>query len=290
MNWRRFHIIGISSGILLALTFSACWGGAADQGSIFARQPTVPGVNPQLTATQVSPVIWHPAPGVSFQWQLSGLPINQLVNAAVFDIDLFDVDASVVSALHARGRKVICYIDVGSWENWRPDARAFPSLVIGKEYGGYPDEKWLDIRQINILGPIMEARMDQCKSKGFDGVEPDNIDGYTNDTGFPLTARDQLAYNRFLADAAHARGLSIGLKNDFEQVNQLLTVFDWALSEECFFYHQCDSLIPFIQAGKAVFDVEYQLDPDEFCSQANAMMLTALKKHLSLDAYRVPCQ
>jgi hypothetical protein len=232
--------------------------------------------------------IWQPAVHASFQWQLSE-PVDLSVDAAVYDIDLFDTPANVVAALHARGRYVICYIDVGSWENWRPDAQQFPASVLGKVYTGYPDERWLDIRQVSILAPLIEARMDQCQAKGFDAIEPDNIDGYENDTGFPLTAQDQLTYNRFLAQQAHARGLSIGLKNDWDQVGDLLASFDWALSEDCFAQQQCDTLKPFIQAGKAVFDVEYTLDPSAFCPQARAMQFSALKKHLSLDAYRVAC-
>jgi hypothetical protein len=55
--------------------------------------------------------------------------------------------------------------------------------VIGNDYEGWPGEKWLDIRQIDQLAPIMRARLDACRAKGFDGIEPDNIDEYTNDTG-----------------------------------------------------------------------------------------------------------
>jgi len=242
------------------------------------------------TRTSAGGPIWRPAIHVSFQWQLSDLPVDRSVDAMVYDIDLFENDASVVAALHAQGRHVICYIDVGSWERGRPDASQFPASVIGKVYSGFPDENWLDIRQLSILAPIMEARMDQCKAKGFDAIEPDNINGYENDTGFPLTAQDQLNYNRFLAEQAHMRGLSIGLKNDWDQVGDLLASFDWALSEECFYQQECAALTPFIQAGKAVFDVEYQLDPAQFCPQARAMQFSALKKHLSLDAYRVACR
>jgi hypothetical protein len=136
----------------------------------------------------------------------------------------------------------------------------------------------------------MTARMDMCKAKGFDAIEPDNIDGYANNTGFPLTGQDQIAYNTFLANAAHQRGLSIGLKNDLDQAQQLLPLYDWALDEQCFQYQECDSLLPFIQAGKAVFNVEYSLDTSQFCPQANAMNFNSLKKHLQLDAYRVPCR
>ena len=102
------------------------------------------------------------------------------VNAEVFDIDLYDNSASVVSQLHARGKKAICYISAGTWQRWRPDASKFPTTVKVSKVSGWAGEQWLDIRQWNVLGPIMEARLDLCKAKGFDGVEPDNVDGYDN--------------------------------------------------------------------------------------------------------------
>jgi hypothetical protein len=135
----------------------------------------------------------------------------------------------------------------------------------------------------------MEARLDLCKAMGFDAVEPDNLDGYQNSSGFPLTAADQLAYNRFLADAAHSRGLSIGLKNDLDQAAELLASFDWALDEQCFQYSECDKLAPFTTAGKAVFEVEYELDPSSFCPQARAMGFMSMAKSLTLDPARGIC-
>src|SRR5581483_990790 len=128
--------------------------------------------------------------------------------------------------------RAICYLSAGTWEDWRPDANTFPAFVMGNSLS-WPGERWLHIHYLDILGPIMGARLGLCKAKGFDGVEPDNVDGYANDTGFPLTAQDQLRYNIFLANAAHARGLSVGLKNDVDQVEQLLPHFDWTLNESC---------------------------------------------------------
>jgi hypothetical protein len=195
--------------------------------------------------------------------------------------------------LHARGRKVVCYISVGSWEEWRPDADQFPPAVIGNDYEGWPGEKWLDIRQIDQLAPIMRARLDACRAKGFDGIEPDNIDGYTNDTGFPLTAQHQLTYNIWLANEAHERGLSIGLKNDPDQVVELLPYFDWALTEDCFDQGWCDQLTPFVNAGKAVFAAEYTdtgMTTAQFCPQANALNFNGILKHRDLDAWRQACR
>jgi endo-alpha-1,4-polygalactosaminidase (GH114 family) len=168
-------------------------------------------------------------------------------------------------------------------------------LVLGNDYEGWPGERWLDIRRIDLLAPIMRARLDLCRAKGFDGVEPDNVDGYANDTGFALTYGDQLAYNRWLADEAHARGLSIGLKNDAEQVGDLLTHFDWALTEDCFAQGWCGEVAPFVEAGKAVFAAEYtdELTVDRFldgvCPQAEAMGFSAILKDRDLDAWRRGC-
>ncbi len=236
-----------------------------------------------------SGVYWKPGLVNSWQIQYSGT-INTNLNVKVYNLDGFDTPKSTVDALHARGIKVMCYFSAGSWEAWRPDKNQFPSYVLGKTLAGWPDERWLDIRRLDILAPIMMARMDMCKSKGFDGIDPDNVDGYANDTGLPLTAQDQLNYNLFLAAIAHQKGLAAGLKNDVDQIATLVLYFDWELNEECFTYDECDKLLPFIHAGKPVFNIEYELAAAAFCPQANAMNFNSLKKNLSLDAWRVPCR
>ncbi len=231
---------------------------------------------------------WKPGLRTTWQWQLTS-PVDRSVAAQMYDIDLYDNDASVVSALHAQGRKVVCYFSAGSYENWRPDASSFPAAVLGNGLDGWPGEKWLDVRRLDVLGPIMEKRLDLCKQKGFDAVEPDNIDAYTNGTGFPLTAADQLRYNRFLADAAHARGLSIGLKNDLDQVVALEPSFDFAVVEQCYEYDECGMLAPFARAGKAVFIAEYSTATSRFCGPAQTAGYSAIRKKLALDAWRETC-
>jgi hypothetical protein len=90
--------------------------------------------------------------------------------------------------------------------------------VLGKDLEGWPGEKWLDVRRLDVLGPIMQARLDLALQKRCDGVDPDNMDGYQNESGFPLTSQDQLAYNIWIAGQAHASGLAVGLKNDLGQI------------------------------------------------------------------------
>ena len=206
----------------------------------------------------------------------------------MFDVDLFETPKSVISTLHAKGSAVVCYMSAGSWENFRPDSDDFPSSVIGNT-NGWPGERWLDIRRIDILRPIMEARLDLCAANGYDGVEVDLIDGYTNNTGFPLTASDQLAYNRFLANAAHARGLSIGMKNDVEQVDDLVDLYDFAINEECAEFDECETLTPFIEAGKAVFHAEYALTTNQFCPTTTALGFSSMRKRLELGVWKQDC-
>ena len=233
--------------------------------------------------------LWQPAPGLTWQIQFAGLPVDTSVNAQVFDIDAFDNDAAAVASIHAQGRKVIAYVDAGSWEKWRPDAASYPAEVLGNALNGWPGERWLDIRRLDVLGPIIAARLDMVVAKGFDAVDFDNVDGYTNSPDFPLTAQDQLAFNRFLADAAHARGLAVGLKNDLDQVNDLVTSFDFAVNEQCFQYHESGKLKPFITANKAVFVIEYKGPMSKYCARAQALQYSVIKKRLSLNAWRKVC-
>jgi len=249
------------------------------------------------TNTPVAGSYWTPKLGVdTYQWQLTfdngASGINMSSPATVYDIDGFDNSASVVAALHAQGKHVVCYIDVGSWEPNRPDAANFPASVKGNKMQGW-DEYWFDIRSAT-LKPLIAARFDMCKSKGFDAIEPDNIDGFDgNNTGFPLTAQDQINYNSWLADQAHARGMSILLKNDPTQGPSLWQKFDFALNEQCGEFQECDYLkTNFTNNGKYAVEVEYTLAKTAFCPAALAAKVYGLKKpaNLIVTSEWDPCQ
>ena len=231
---------------------------------------------------------WAPPLDSTFQLQFGGLPVDQSVSASVFDLDGFDTTAATVTSLHGSGKHVVCYLDAGTWEKWRPDASQYPKAVLGKG-NGWPGEKWLDIRRLDVLGPVLGARMDMCAAKGFDAIEFDNVDGYANKTGFKLTAADQLTFDGWLATQAHARGLGVGLKNDLDQIPALVSSFDFAIDEQCAQYKECAALSPFVSAGKPVFEIEYKLTKPKFCAQAAALGFAAMRKHLELDAWRDPC-
>lgn len=234
---------------------------------------------------------WTPEPGLSWQIQYTG-EIDLDVEVAVYNLDLFETSVADIQYLHARGVKVMCYLNAGAWEDWRPDRDDFPEGVLGNDYTGWFGERWLDIRRIDLLAAVMTARLDLCAQKGFDGVDLDNLDGYQNQTGFPLTGEDQLAYNRWLAEEAHRRRLAVGLKNDPDQVRDLVGDFDWIITESCFAQGWCDRVMPFIENNKPVFAIEYAengMTLEDFCDQAAALSIDAILKQRNLDAWSGTC-
>lgn len=236
----------------------------------------------------------HIEKGTSWQWQLTEA-IDTSLDVEMYDVDLFNVTDAEIEQLHSDGRVVICYFSAGSWEDWRDDAGDFPSDAIGDTLEGWEDERWLDVRSGGVR-EVMRARLDHAVDRGCDGVEPDNMDGYLNDPGFDFDGYDQLDYNAFIAEAAHERGLSVGLKNDVDQIEQLEPCYDWALNEECFAYDECGLYAPFLDAGKAVFHVEYvdeiadgQDLADEVCGDESIAGFSSLIKEWDLGPWRIAC-
>ena len=202
-----------------------------------------------LLASPARATPWQPAPGTTWQIQFSGTLDTADYNVQAFDVDMFDTSIPQVDAIHAKPAKAICYIDAGSWERWRSDAKKYPKRVLGKPLAGWPGERWLDIRRINTIGPILGARVNDCAAKGFDA----------------------------------------GLKNDLGQIQALVGDFDFAVNEQCVQYRECNRLKPFIDAGKAVFNIEYRGELSAICNVTQPQQLSTLKKHRSLDAYAEAC-
>lgn len=146
---------------------------------------------------------------------------------------------------------MICYFSAGSAEDFRSDCGRFADSDLGEVLEGFEGEVWVDIRSQNVFD-IMLLRLDRAVANGCDGVEPDNVDGYTNDTGFDLTATDQLAFNRHLANEAHRRGLSVALKNAGDQAAELVDYFDFELNEQCHEFNECGQLQVFLDRDKPV--------------------------------------
>lgn len=250
-------------------------------------------------ATAIKPL----PPGTSWQWQIDGGTIDTTAldhatgAVKMFDVDMEETPAATITTLHGKGIIVVCYLETGSWESYRSDAGSYPKSTLGNTMGGYPDERYVDIRQISVLRPIIDARLDRAKAKGCDGIEPDIDDSWQENTGFPLTLTNQLTYNTQLIADAHARGMSMGQKNGpvaaFTK-GELAAGADWALNEQCNQYSECGpsggNYAAYIAAGKAVFQVEYRLTVSQFCAKDNAANFDGLRKKASLGVYRVPCR
>lgn len=292
--------------------------------------------------------VWTPAPGTTWQWQITGTVTEPFLNVDMYDIDLQDAvpadttvnvpgigsavwprgkNAGIINKLHnpsdgSRRRTVICYLDTGAWESYRPDKALFPGtpgansndpqsdviLAQTTRSGGEPweGEFWLDIRQQQWFrfAPIIWSRLDLAKQIGCDGVEGDQNNPVGNSPGRKITLADQKAWYLKVAEQAHARGLSAGMKNGVESTDATTAAaFDWNLNEECYFYEECGDLQPFRNAGKAIFNTEYTDDwktstpplntpakvAAKVCPWANRDHISTLVKNVEPDELFVHC-
>ncbi|KAL4759010.1 endo alpha-1,4 polygalactosaminidase [Aspergillus foveolatus] len=263
----------------------------------FAPTPTsTPSVTP--TATQVTTVvdadaagpttsssssneIWQPEVGSPWQIILSSaLSPNTVSKSAspafpIYDIDLFENTSPTISSLHSQGIKVICYFSAGTYEDWRPDASSFDSSSLGAELDDWPGENWIDLRSENVRA-IMSSRLDQAVEKGCDGVDPDNVDAYNNGQGgLGLTEEDSADFVNWLAAEAHARGLSIGLKNAGSIIPRVIANMQWSVNEQCAEYDECDVFQQFVDEGKPVFHIEYPENGEVSTSGVDKVALCA---------------
>lgn len=249
-----------------------------------------------VTSSASSSTGWL-TPTTTWQWQIQGA-VDRTVDAEMFDIDLFDarpgqINGGAIAALHASGKKVLCYMDSGAWESYRPDANQFPASVIGNSTG-WNGERWLDIRRSAwpLFAHIIWARFDLAVSLGCDGVEPDQNNPVGNNPGFPITYADEKAWYLEVARQARLRGLTVVQKNGIELLPdaELVAAHDGMLNEECWQYKECDDgLQAYVQAGKWVGEVEYKGQTSRFCPKLQVRGFMAMKKKLSLYAYREKC-
>ena len=320
---RPRHAVNRVSAVLLLL--AAALTGCAEK----------PGQGPPA-----DPAWWAPAPGeiTDWDWQITE-PYDLSAPRQMYDIDLFDLapegaqlkyaDGEVIDVpagplagkideLHARRPRpvVICYVDTGAYEHYRPDASRFPGhekrkdavpnrphapaegSVIGWDTG-WAGERWLDIREgsRDAFAEAVWARFDLAERMGCDGVEPDQNNPRGNDPGFRIPLADQLSWYREVARQAHARGLSVGMKNGHNEPGtaaRLVDSFDWALPEECVEFAECGELKAFVAAGKAVFAVDYRksvADPAKACRTHRRHGLDGLiKDEPPTGAYRKACR
>ncbi len=318
----RRRVVALVAG-LLAVTAVAgpAAASASVAGAAAAREPAT--ALPAPTGT--TPVVhappgswWVPSLGSQpWQWELSNplklsdvkemgtddkLPDGSIAPAPViYDIDGIINPASTVDALHALGKHVVCYVEVGAAGNYYSTTdEGIPTTyyeqfaaagVLGHSVSGWP-EHYLDIRSPATVA-IVEAMIDQqCAAKGFDAVETDIDESYGSDSGFPLTQADEVQYMTTLADYMHGLGLGWWIKNPDDTGDDYATVMeplaDAVLTEQCNQYRSCGLLSSYF-GHKAVFNAEYHLRPAKFCAGDLALGINGAQFNLDLTGVRKPC-
>ncbi len=232
-----------------------------------------------------------PAPAVAWDWQLDE-NVRPPKGIAVFDTDPDNVSRAQIAALNRAGVYTICYVSVGTLEDFRDDKAKFPAGLIGNTYGDWPDERFLDIRDRQSLPQLMQRRFKRCQQMGFDAIEADNMDVFENDSGFDLSRSDGLRYIKLLAKMAHRLGLEIGQKNLPELTPHLVGVMDYAITESCYQDGWCGQMRPYLKAGKPVFDAEYNDRPIHWkraCAYAAKTGISMILKDRALSQKRHIC-
>jgi hypothetical protein len=268
------------------------------------------------------PSWWHPGPApLRWQWELdhalrldnaSDMGTDDLLPSkqpapppTVYDIDAIDNPASTVAALHDRGDKVICYVEVGAAGNYYSAkdegitttyyAQFRDAGVLGKSLSTYP-ERFLNIASPKTVAIVESMISAQCATKGFDAVETDLDETYAGadgPTGFSLTRSVEVAYMKTLASYMHHLGLAWIAKNPDDTGDRYATLIapfaDGVLTEDCNRYRTCGALGAFL-GTKAVFDAEYTLGTAGFCAADIARRIDGVRFTTALDGTRHPCE
>ena len=192
----------------------------------------------------------HP---MRWDWQIGRVtPLQRTGNRVVdiYDIDGFLTTAAEVRAMHTRWQartlphpRAVCYLDL-AWEDYRPDGSPaprglFPAAALGNVYFGFPEERWVDFKQLDALKPMLRERVSMCARKGFDAVELDDIEVTDNPTGFHLTPGDAQNYLAYAFNLVHSYGMTVLWKNTPGLTWWGVRYTDGAVVEECYTFHEC---------------------------------------------------
>ncbi|CAN0282704.1 unnamed protein product, partial [Ectocarpus sp. 13 AM-2016] len=115
-------------------------------------------------------------------------------------------------SLSDSGIVVICYFSAGTYEEYRDDEADFPRSALGNRVEYSFGSWWININDEDIK-PVMEGRLDLASEKGCDAVDPDFMESFSfsaNETGWNITADEQLEYNKWIADQVRGRRNRVG--------------------------------------------------------------------------------
>jgi len=107
-------VVGLFKGVshvftVFVLICATACGGGDDDG--FEPEG---GAEPDPNIPPVTSGQWYrPSLATTWQWQLQE-NVNTEYDVALYELDLFEAPASVIEALQASGRRVLCYFSAGS--------------------------------------------------------------------------------------------------------------------------------------------------------------------------------
>jgi hypothetical protein len=109
----------------------------------------------------------------------------------------------------------------------------------------FAEEHWLDLNDTQGQRRFILGRVAACLRPARRRVSmrwsSTNVDGYSNATGRPISEATQLLFNTALSNLVYANGLAAALKDDLEQMPELLPYFDMAVNEQCQEFQECGS-------------------------------------------------
>ena len=285
--------------VTLVLTSSVA-GTLANTASVSATEldPVTTNNTSSLNVTVQNPIIpgsinLPPTGKISWDWQIGASGDSNVVvpsGAVLMDVDGFNISAAKIASLKAQGIYTVCYLDVGSWEPGRPDSDQYPAY-LKIFYDSQWAEWFLDINDVwkpnSVLATILRNRFKMCADKGFDSIEPDNLQNDENVTTGVITTQNQIDFNGWVADNAHAYNLAVFQKNGPDKIllkdktgKMMVDKFDAILNEECQQYTECAPLAEYVKRGKLALNVEYTQTLD--CALSNSIVMNSIKKDLSL--------
>jgi len=285
-----YTISGTSTSACTTATYTIPTTTVTVSGSSSSTTSTTPTTTTSTTSTTTTTPPagqWVPPQDLRWYWQLASVPTTPRANIDATDFDGFDGTAANVATYHSAGQHVICYIDVGTAENWRSDYSQFPAALLGSTVSGYSNEHWLNVSpsgpDYSTLQSIMTARFQMCQQKGFDAVEPDNMDGSENSTGFTISKAQNEQYDEWVAQTVHSLGMAVFQKNFSDASSVLQPYFDGVISEQQVQYG--DSYTPYETAGKPHLDAEYKSEP---CQSPPTVMQAQFSVNLDGSTFK-PC-
>ena len=196
-----------------------------------------------------------PRPVLSFAVQYNGNLNYDFCKRDVVYLDLFDYTKNAVLACKKQGALVLAYFS-SQHEQWRTfDESRFKEIDKGRKLDDWKGERWVNTNSTSIR-EIMLDRIILAKSKGFDGIDVDNVDSFLFKTGFYTTTKDSIDYINFFINTAKKLDMKFSLKNALSVIEKLpLDKIDYFQNESCYKNKECNY---YDQVKSPVFIIHYK--------------------------------